>query len=91
MGYIHFVAYMQREINNILYKIKDLACAYIDNIICSIKFLNDLFSKLCILFKNFVAYKISIKPTKSFLNYPDVGLLGQRVNSLDLTTATKKL
>lgn len=43
------------------------------------------------LFKIFLHYNISIKLTKSFLNYPDVGLLGQRVNSLGLTTSDKKL
>lgn len=43
------------------------------------------------LFEIFLHYNISIKPTKSFLNYPDVRLLGQRVNSLGLTTSDKKL
>ena len=32
-----------------------------------------------------------IKPTKVFLNYPSVNLLGQHVNSLGLTTAEDKL
>lgn len=36
-------------------------------------------------------YNISINPTKLYLNYPDVGLLGQRVNSLGLTTLEEKL
>lgn len=43
------------------------------------------------LFEIFLHYNISIKPTKSFLNYPDVRLLGQRVNSLRLTTSDEKL
>ena len=43
------------------------------------------------LFEIFLRYNISIKPTKSFLNYPDMGLLGQRVNSLGLTTSDEKL
>ena len=43
------------------------------------------------LFDIFLRYNISIKTTKSFLNYPDVGLLGQRVNSLGLTTFDEKL
>ena len=91
MGYINVVAYMQREINNILRGVRDCARVYVDDIICGAKSLDDLFFKLRILFKTFVAYKISIKPTKSFLNYPDVSLLGQRVNFLGLTTVTEKL
>ncbi len=76
MGYISSVAYVQREIDNILCGIRNLARAYVDDIICGAKSLDDLLFKLRILFEIFVAYKISIKPTKSFLNYPDIGLLG---------------
>lgn len=90
MGYINFVAYVQQEINNILRSFRDWAHAYVDNIICGAKSLNDLLSKLRILFEIFVAYNISIKLTKIFLNYPNVGLLGQEVNTLGLTTAKKK-
>ena len=43
------------------------------------------------LFEIFLHYNISIKPTKLFLNYPDVRLLEQRVNFLGLTTSDKKL
>ena len=43
------------------------------------------------MFDIFLHYNISIKPTKSYLNYPNVGLLGQQVNSLDLTTSEEKL
>lgn len=89
IGYIYSIAYIQREIDNILYKVRDWVCAYIDNIICGVKSLDNLLSKLCILFEIFVAYRISIKLTKLFLNYPDLSLLGQRVDSLGLTTAQK--
>lgn len=51
----------------------------------------DLLNKLRILFEIFLCYNISIKPTKSFLNYPDIGLFGQQVNSLGLTTSEEKL
>lgn len=43
------------------------------------------------LFDIFLHYNISIKLTKSFLNYPDTGLLGQRVNSLGLNISDEKL
>lgn len=91
MGYINSVAYIQREIDNILCEVRNWACVYVDDIICDAKSLDNLLSKLRILFEIFMAYRILIKPTKSFLNYPDVSLLGQRVDSLGLTTATEKL
>ena len=61
-----------------------------DDIICGAKSLPDLLQKLQILFEIFLEYNISIKPTKSYFNYPDVGLLCQRVNSLGLTSSAEK-
>ena len=58
---------------------------------CEARSLPDLLDKLRTLFEIFLKYNISISPTKSFLNYPDVALLGQRVNSLGLTTSEQKL
>lgn len=77
MGYVNTITYVQREIDNILRHVRNSARAYVDDIICGAKLLDNLLSKLCTLFEIFVAYNISIKPTKTFLNYPDVGLLGQ--------------
>ena len=91
MGYINSVAYVQCEIDNILHDVRDWARAYINNIICSKSFLDNLLHKLHILFEIFLRYHIFIKPTKSYLNYPDVGLLGQQVNSLGLITSDEKL
>lgn len=91
MGYINSVAYVQREIDNILREVRAWARAYIDDIICGAKLLPDLLNKFQVLFEIFLRYNISIKLTKSFLNYPDVGLFGQKVNSLGLTTSDEKL
>lgn len=91
MGYINSVGYVQREIDNILREVRAWARAYVDDIVCGAKSLPDLLNKLQVLFDIFLHYKISIKPTKSFLNYPDIGLLGQRVNSLGLNIFDEKL
>ncbi len=87
MGYNNSVAYVQYEIDNILRSIRCWARAYIDDIVCGARSLPDLLEKLRTLFEIFLKYNISISPTKSYLNYPDVALLGQRVNSLGLTTS----
>ncbi len=58
---------------------------------CGAKSLPDLLDKLRTLFEIFRAYNISISPTKSYLNYPDVVPLGQQVDSLGSTTSEQKL
>ena len=91
MGYINLVAYVQQEINNILRGVRAWKWAYVDDIVCGAKSLPDLLDKLRVLFEIFLRYNISIKPTKLFFNYPDVGLFGKQVNSLGLTTSEEKL
>ena len=90
MGYINSIAYFQREIDAILHAVSAWARVYIDDIVCRTTSVSDLFQKLRVLCEIFVAYNISIKPTKTYLNYPDVGLLGQQDNCLGLTTSDDK-
>lgn len=75
MDYINSIAYIQREIDNILCDLHIWAQTYIDDIICRGKSLPNLLQKLQILFEIFLKYNILIKPIKSYLNYPHVGLL----------------
>lgn len=89
--YINSVAYVQCIIDNILRTIKAWPQAYINDIVYGAKSLPDFLGKLRTLFEIFLAYNISISPTKSYFNYPHVVLLGQRVDSLGLTTSKQKL
>ena len=91
MGYINLVAYIQQEIDDILRKVRAWAPSYVNDIICRARSFSDLLKKLCILFEIFLKYNNSIKPTKSFFNYPNVELLGQWVNSLGLTISEENL
>ncbi len=75
-GYINLVAYVQRKIDNILWDVWEWACAYVNNIVYKRRSLADLLTKLCVLFKIFLRYNISIQPIKSYLNYPNIALLG---------------
>lgn len=60
MGYINSVAYVQREIDNILREVREWARAYVDDIVCGGKSLPDLLTKLRVLFDIFLRYNISI-------------------------------
>ena len=91
MGYINLIAYVQQKINNILRNLRAWTWAYVDNIICDTGFLLNFLNKLQILFNIFLYYNISIKLTKSYLNYPEVRLLGQQVNFLGLAISEEKL
>ena len=84
MGYINSIAYIQREVDSILHAERAWANAYMDNLVCKATSVSDIFQKLCVLCEIFVAYNISIKPTKTYLDHADVGLLGQLVNPLSL-------
>lgn len=70
------MAYVQYKIENILQDVRTWAWAYIDDIICRAKSLSNLFKKLCIFFHIFFEYIITIKPSKSIFNYPNIGFLG---------------
>lgn len=91
MRYINSVAYVQYKIDIILHNIWAWAQAYIDNIVCRAKSFLDLLDKLHTLFEIFHTYNISISPIKSYLNYLNVVLLGQQVDSLGFTTLEQKL
>lgn len=53
--------------------------------------MTDLLTKLHVLFEVFLRYNILIQPSKYYLNYLNVSLLGQRVNFLGLLTSEEKL
>ena len=91
MGCMNSIAYVQRQIDKILRPIKEFAQAYIDDIVCGSKSLPEHVSHLRRLFKLLVDYNIAIAPTKTFLGYPNINLLGRRVDSFGMATAEDKL
>ena len=91
MGYINSVVYVHCKIDNIIGDIREWACAYVDDIVCGRRFLPNLLTKLRAFFDIFLRYNILIQPTKFYVNYPNVALLGQCVNSLRLSTSKEKL
>ena len=70
---------------------KDFAKAYIDDIIIFLKTLEEHLEHLEKVFTLFRQKRVSLAPTKSFIGYPLVRLLGQRVNTLGITTAEDKI
>ena len=91
MGYKGSPPYVQRQTDKLLRPYRSFAKAYVDDMIVFSKTLAEHLQHLRTLFKLFQDRRISLSPGKSFLGYPTVILLGQRVDSLGLTTSEEKL
>ncbi len=90
MRFKNSLVYVQRQIDTLL-RPYQYAKAYVNNVVIFSKTLEEHLTHLCTIFQLFVKREISIKPSKAFLGYPTVSLLGQRVNSFGLATAEEKL
>ena len=92
MGCVNSIAYVQRQIDRILRKLERAkAKAYVDDIVTGSETFKLHVADLRELFTLLELFNVSISPTKTYLGYPSVNLLGQRVNSLGLSTAEDKL
>lgn len=91
MSCMNSIAYVQRQIDNILRSIKSFAQVYIDDIVTDAQFFDEHVKHLRKLFDLLVEYNVFIVLNKVFLRYNSVNLLERRVNSLRMTTAENKL
>ena len=92
MGCMNSIAYVQRQIDKILRQLsRPYAHAYIDDIVTGAKVFRQHLQELRELFSLLVRYNISISPHKTFLSYPNVNLLGRKVDSLGMATSDDKL
>lgn len=90
MGCMNSIAYVQRQIDKILRRLRK-AKAYIDDIVTGAATLPEHLQDLRSLFGLFVEYNITVSPNKAYLGYPDVNLLGRKVNSFGLISPEEKL
>ena len=91
MGYKNSPAYVQRQIDRVLRPYRSFARAYIDDVVIHSATVEEHIQHLRQIFGLFSKHHISINPKKAFLGYPSVTLLGQKVNSLGLSTSEEKL
>jgi hypothetical protein len=90
MGFKNSPAYVQRRID-ILLRDYPWAHAYIDDVVIASYTLEEHTQHLRTIFRLFSSVGISINPSKAFVGFPSIRLLGQHVDSLGLSTATEKL
>jgi len=91
MGYRNSSAYVQRMINRILWRQRAYARAYIDNIVIFSNTLEEHLKHLHNVFVTLKRMRICLASEKSFLTYPFIQLLEQRVDALGLATLKDKL
>lgn len=91
MGHCNSIAYVQRQLDGILRGLRKFCRAYIDDIVIALNSLEEHIKHLHILLSVLQEYNIRIEPKKTFVAFPIVTLLGQRVDSLGMTTMEEKL
>lgn len=91
MSYKNSVAYVQRRINTLLWSHRGYARAYVDDIVIFSKSLNEHVAHLQAVFTTLTERRIILFPKQSFIGYPSIRLLGQKVDALGLATDKEKL
>lgn len=91
MGYKGSPPYVQRQTDAMLRPFKAFAKAFVDDIIVFSRSLQEHLDHLRQIFELFRARRVSLSPTKSFIGYPSVTLLGQRVDGLGMSTSKEKI
>ena len=91
MGYKGSPPYVQRQTDTMLRPFKHFAKAFVDDIIIFSRTLQEHLNHLRQVFELFRSKRVSLSPTKSFIGYPSVTLLGQRVDGLGMSTSQEKI
>ena len=91
MGFKGSPPYVQRQTDQMLRTYREFSRAYMDDIIVFSKTLAEHVEHLRQIFQLFASRRVNLAPTKSFLGYPSIMLLGQRVDSLGLSTSAEKI
>ena len=91
MGYINSIPYVQRQMDLNLKEFREFCRAYIDDLVVASKTLDQHLTHLELVFQKLEDMNIKLEPTKAYLGFPSVKLLGQRVDALGLTTPEDKI
>lgn len=90
-GFANSGAHAQRFMDTALRKVKKFCKAYIDDIIIFSDSFEEHLEHLHEVFSIFLEKGISMSPTKSFIGYASIQLLGFYVDSLGLSTTTDRI
>ena len=91
MGFRNSPAYVQRMIDNILRGHRAYSRAYVDDISIFSQTRREHLQHLQAVLSTLNRLNIKLSPKKSFIGYPSIQLLGQRVDAFGLLTTEEKL
>ena len=91
MGYRNSPPYVQRRGDEILRKHRAYTRVYMDDFVIFSRTLEEHIKHLHTIFTDLEDLDITLEPKKTFIRYPAITLLGQRVDALGLTTVVEKL
>ena len=91
MGYRNSPVYVQRMINKILRSYRHFCRACVDDIVIFFTSLKKHLAHLRLVFSTLEKMNIYLLSRKSFLDYPSIQLLSQKIDILKLATAEEKL
>lgn len=91
MGSVNSVAYVQRQIDNILREFQAWYRAYIDDITVVSDTFEEHVERLELVFTQLRQFNITLSPEKCRLCFPSLMILGKEIDSLSMTTNREKL
>ncbi|KAJ5217183.1 hypothetical protein N7468_010191 [Penicillium chermesinum] len=91
MGFCNSVTYVQRAMDNILQEFREWCRVFVDDIVTAPDNLQAHVEHLHLLLQKLQEFNIYLEPTKVFIGFPYITLLGQQVDSLGMTTKVDKL
>lgn len=93
MGYCGSPPYAQRQTDKLIREssCQDFASGYMDDVLCHSQTLAFHLSHLDQLLSAFMAKQMTIAGSKTYLGYPSVTLLGQRVDAFGMYTSDEKI
>jgi len=91
MGFKNSPPFVQRTMDRALRPLQDFVKAYIDDLVAFSRTFDEHLQHLRELFILLVKLNVTISAKKTFLNYPSITLLGQRVDAFGLSTTEERL
>ncbi|OOQ90683.1 hypothetical protein PEBR_03224 [Penicillium brasilianum] len=91
MGNSNSIAYVQRQMDNILRAFRDWCRTYIDDIFAVSDTLEEYVDRLHRLFAKLQEFNITLDPKKARLGFPTLTLLGKDIDLLGMTTTVEKV
>jgi hypothetical protein len=91
MGYINSVPYVQRQIDLNLEEFREFCRAYVDDLVIASEDLDEHLIHLELVFQRLEDMNVKLEPTKVYIGFPSVKLLGQRVDAFGLSTPEERI